>query len=361
MPTPAILPNRAIQWVLDWDGTITLKDTLDALVNISRQIKPTSGIPEAWSSLTQAYLSDLDTALSTHAPSGKLPTNVLDERSLLLKLRAVEQASVSRVSDSQIFQSLTDKDIKNGARDAVKQGRVQLRNGYLDFESHLSSRMDRQHEDIDVVNILSVNWSQHFIASCLNTASEASAWESKLANFVHSWPNPIGAYGLSKSKQIQEQVSSLHCPSYMANLMPFQKRISANELEGLGDGSTGVICAGGDDLIVSSSDKLTTFQKMRKMNPYTMKPIPVVYVGDSWTDFDCLLAADLGICIRDEELTSTQRKLHESFERLGIKCPHLKDWKTADDWAVVWVRDFAEIKDWLSSLEDDAAAAAAAT
>jgi len=74
-----------------------------------------------------------------------------------------------------------------------------------------------------------------------------------------------------------------------------------------------------------------------------------VYVGDSWTDIECLLAADLGICIRDSPMGSSQAKLAEALTRLGISCLRLKDYKDADEWGVVWASDFAEICDWVES------------
>ena len=78
----------------------------------------------------------------------------------------------------------------------------------------------------------------------------------------------------------------------------------------------------------------------------------IVYIGDSWTDFECLLAADLGICTHDDPPTSTQRKLMDSFQRVGVHCPHMQDLKEADDWGVVWAEDFTEILQWARRLDE---------
>ena len=76
---------------------------------------------------------------------------------------------------------------------------------------------------------------------------------------------------------------------------------------------------------------------------------PKVYIGDSWTDIESLLAADLGICIRDDPMGSSQRKLAEALERLSIPCPRLRDWEQNDEPSVVWVSDFGEIMDWIET------------
>jgi hypothetical protein len=150
---------------------------------------------------------------------------------------------------------------------------------------------------------LSVNWSRHFIQACL------------------------GASG----------VTDIPTPS-----------IFSNELDKIdsGEPSTGVVIpviTNDGGLIMSSGDKLERMKRMRESKDQK------VYVGDSWTDIECLLAADLGICIRDEPMGTSQKKLAEALTRLGVSCPRLEDYRDADEWNVVWARDFAEIQDWIAS------------
>jgi hypothetical protein len=145
-----------------------------------------------------------------------------------------------------------------------------------------------------------VNWSRHFISSCLKAA------------------------GVAVDSSI----------------------ILANELDGFAEGkpSTGQISSDGEMKIIASVDKLKHLEKMRKASA-----APIVYVGDSWTDIECLLAADLGICIRDEPMGSSQRKLTEALERLRIGCPPLSSSDEADGSQVVWARDFVEIQAWANA------------
>ncbi len=292
--------NKAspIHWILDWDGTITKQDTLDALVNISAATKPDFPTLDQWQRVSQAYMDDYTATLAQIVPNGKLPITISEEKRLLAHMRPVEQRSLDRVSSSGIFAGLTRQAIDAGARQAINSRAVQLRNGFTDFFKYV--RNNRQKDEIV---LLSVNWSRHFIQACL------------------------GASG----------VTDIPTPS-----------IFSNELDNIdsGEPSTGVVIpvtTNDEGLIMSSGDKLEKMKRMRESKDQK------VYVGDSWTDIECLLAADLGICIRDEPMGTSQKKLAEALTRLGVSCPRLEDYRDADEWNVVWVRDFAEIQDWIAS------------
>lgn len=82
----------------------------------------------------------------------------------------------------------------------------------------------------------------------------------------------------------------------------------------------------------------------------------VVYVGDSATDLDCLLSADIGICVRNEgEMSGEQTELRETLRRLAIGCQGIGCMKSDDLEAnstrgtqeigssVWWARDFDDI------------------
>jgi 2-hydroxy-3-keto-5-methylthiopentenyl-1-phosphate phosphatase len=303
MSTKAIQNNQPIHWILDWDGTITKKDTLDSLVSIAATAKPTFPTREHWTSVSQAYIDDYSRTLKQLSPDGSLPTTVVEEKRLLEKLREVEQRSLDRVSSSGIFAGLTGQAINTGAHQVIASHQVELRNGSSSFFQYIHS------QGSDPV-ILSVNWSRHFIRSCLSAAS------------------------------ISLPRSCIH----------------TNELDQIDSGnpSNGHIVSAdpSGDVIISSGDKLRTLEQMRTSHFHARsgETTPIVYVGDSWTDIECLLAADLGICIRDEPVGSSQRKLMEALERLGVECPRLRDWKNSDAKGIAWARDFCEIKDWVDSL-----------
>jgi hypothetical protein len=306
-------PNRALHFVLDWDGTITKKDTLDALVTIAADAKPNFPTQERWTSVVDAYLSDYTSTLDKIAPHGKLPTTLEDEKRLLQDLKPIEQRSLDRIFQSEIFKDLTREQLFDGANLAISNGSISLRPGAQHFIR--SVRDSNPH----AIHILSVNWSRTFIALCL----ESSGAEIP-SNFIF-----------------------------------------ANELGGIDAGrpATGEIGEPGDIKIISSGDKVRYLEKMRDarqaggvFTPNGVKSVdvghsrklgPLVYVGDSWTDIECLLAADVGICIRDEPMGSSQRKLAEALERLGVECTHLKNWGEDGNAQVVWARDFVEIREWV--------------
>lgn len=352
MPDLFVDPARAIHWILDWDGTFTTRDTLDTLVNIAKEAKSDPTIPQKWEHVSNAYLSDFTAALEKQ---GKLPSTVLGERNLLKSLEQVEKRSIERVSTSGIFRGLRARDIRLGARHACNKGAVQLRTGADDFLRWIAShRMISQVHDLDLVDVLSVNWSQHFITECLD-ACQVDLTSICNPTYKKSKQEKGKQYGITKDEELQELLAATDTEYVDRCKRPYTKTIYANELEDIdGDlGSTGVICVTGDHKIISSRDKLHYLQESRKVNPYMMKPIPIVYIGDSWTDFECLLAADLGICIRSDPITSSQKKLKNSLKRVGIRCPHIEQWKDADDWYVMWALDFDEIKDWFRKLERD--------
>jgi phosphoglycolate phosphatase-like HAD superfamily hydrolase len=304
--------NCQILFVLDWDGTLTKKDTLDALVNIAANSKPNFPTQERWKSVVDAYLSDYTSTLDKLAPDGRLPKTVEDEKKLLKDLKPVEQRSLDRVSSSQIFSGLTREHLFEGANRAIANGEVSLRPGATNFIRSLTESKP------SIPHILSVNWSRTFIALSLEYAGADIP-----LNFIF-----------------------------------------ANELGGFDQGrpSTGEISPPGDIKIISSGDKLRYLEKMREAKGVLTRyggrsddgderreQGRIVYVGDSWTDIECLLAADVGICIRDEPMGSSQRKLAEALGRLGMSCPHIKDSSEFGKGQVVWARDFVEIQEWVDS------------
>ncbi|KAF5850369.1 hypothetical protein GGP41_002615 [Bipolaris sorokiniana] len=293
---PLFNKDQPIHWILDWDGTVTKKDTLDALVSISAAEKPEFPTMDHWKSVSQAYMDDYTATLKQLIPTGALPTTIVEEKQLLAKLKEVEQRSLDRVHSSAIFTNLTHQGIELGASRVLELGQMQLRTGFPSFFKHIQSR------EGDAFAMLSVNWSRHFIHSCLAA--------SKISVASHA--------------------------------------ILSNEFDGISAGvpSSGriVAAASGElDPIVSSGDKLRNFEQMQELNG------PKVYIGDSWTDIECLLAADLGICIRDDPMGSSQKTLADALTRLGVPCPKLRDRRQYKDHGIVWARDFTEILEWMEN------------
>lgn len=294
----ASFAESGIQWILDWDGTITQHDTLNALVSVAASTKPAFPTLERWSEVTNAYLQDYTATLEKLIPDAKLPNDLLEEKKLLHNLRAVEKRSLARVSDSGIFAGLTEVQIEQGARKALVTRDIEIRSGFEDFFRATQNRILQGEK----VTILSVNWSRQFLAACLAASGSAIP------------------------------LSDILC----------------NELEGIDRGapSTGRIVPS----IIASEDKLQELEHLGCTNLPSNENRSIVYVGDSWTDLEALLAADLGICIRSDPIGGAQQKVADALERLDIACPHLADWSSCDKWSVVWARDFDEIRAWADTV-----------
>lgn len=275
---------------------MTQKDTLDALVNIAASTKPDFPTRERWKEVVAAYMHDYTTTLNTLVPDGALPTTITDERNLLKAMKPVEQHSLDRVAASKIFAGMTAQHLDDGARMAVQSGDVALRAGCVEFLRTVTNDATSG----DKLHILSVNWSRHFILSCLKSA------------------------GANINASI----------------------ILANELDGISDGreSSGEISPSGDVRIVASGDKLRYLEELRKGSEAM-----VVYVGDSWTDVECLVDADFGVCIRDERMGGSQGKLAEALERIGVECPCISTGQEGGGGGVVWARDFTELLRWVDA------------
>jgi 2-hydroxy-3-keto-5-methylthiopentenyl-1-phosphate phosphatase len=324
MANSLLTPSRAtrLHWILDWDGTLTKRDTLDALVNIAQDFKPTSNVSDAWRRVTQAYISDYEETIKKLVPDGRMPQTLEAERKLLKQLEDVEWRSIKRLSASRIFEGLTADAVEAGAERAMGSGQVQLRTGVQDF-LQLAQRLqnpDRTGAESVRIDVLSVNWSQRFIAGCLRAAAPNIKTRT-----------PTSVHAKDKETQGKNDGSTEIC-------------IYSNELQGIerGGSSTGVVCADGDAKIISSSVKLAYLESLRG------SALPVVYVGDSCTDLECIIAAELGICIRDNPMTSSQFKLKDALQRLGVECPHIRALDVADQRSVVWAEDFTEIAQWMT-------------
>lgn len=233
----------------------------------------------------------------------------------------------------------------------MERGDVRLRDGAGDFlVRELEGERGRERERdkgggngegdrrIGRIDIISVNWSQRFIASSLEAAVPALQGRTCCA--------PSYSYDGSKPAPVHSQTATDH------NNAPTSNSISvfANELSGLASNhpSTGILCAPSSPRIITSLDKLAHLQNLRNLSPAT--DMPLVYVGDSRTDLECLLAADDGICMRDEPMGSSQRELRDVVAGLGFACVHVGEWRAdgagGGRKVVGWARDFREIEDW---------------
>jgi phosphoglycolate phosphatase-like HAD superfamily hydrolase len=261
------MPRSTIRLVLDWDGTLTKKDTLHLVSAIGYEHNRAANLT-SWDDIVQAYISDYTQHKARYTPSANQRKTVAEQSQWLASLKEVERRSIERVKAAGIFKGVIKQDVVSASRSAVQDGRLQLRPGWKKLMMKCDSPGKQGSTASPFVSLLSVNWSATFIRASLETAfSGCSAPDDTIMDSI---------------------------PVY-ANELPLE------EVQ-----QTPYIC--------TSADKLAKFKEVRGTDESI-----VVYVGDSATDFDCLVAADVGICIRDDPMGSSQRELEETLDQVGFE------------------------------------------
>lgn len=286
-----------MHWFFDWDGTMTTKDTLSVVASIGYSKNRKQNLPP-WRYFSEAYIADY-TAHTKHKADGNVTTSLKDILAWQESLVDVERASVERVEKAGIFANVTTADIDNAAKQAMYNQTVVLRPG-------LGALLNAIYASGGCTTIVSVNWSARFIHSCL-----------------------VDALGL----QSEKEYSAI---KVLANNI---KPGSCGRLSRLfEDDSRGIWTAHDKERVMRA--ELTT-QPQRHLS---------IYVGDSPGDLACLLLANVGICIRDVELSIEQRNMQEDLCNLGISCHWIGEYSlrsSRNDGSVKhlwWARDFQEIR-----------------
>jgi 2-hydroxy-3-keto-5-methylthiopentenyl-1-phosphate phosphatase len=301
---PSSLPCQAVRVHLDWDGTISLTDTLATVAAICYAKNSHKAMPP-WSHFSKAYMSDSAAHTASYKPRKEDRRTLQEEFSWLESLTAIERASVQRVEAAGIFASVTTEDIQAGAKDSLTRQETQLRPG-------LKELLQRLHETGGYVSIISVNWSSEFIKAFLRKTMAVEGWKSP----------SIAVY--------------------------------ANEIISDGNGRLNRHFADDDRGIWTAGDKKRVL--VEALNPQEQSVGgKSVYVGDSATDLDCLLFVDIGICIRGEFMDDGQKALSDTLARLKIPCRWIGEYREAYEGnekplksfpqVLWWARDFQEITD----------------
>lgn len=259
--------KRPIRLVLDWDGTLTKKDTLHLVAAIGYERNRDAHLTP-WDDIVQAYISDYTHHKERYTPTADQRKTgvgaVRRETEWLDSLKPVETRSIERVQAAGIFKGVTTQDVELAAKSAIEEEKLQLRPGWRKLLMH-----QKDSASAPLVSILSVNWSATFIRACIEAAlSGPSASDATIMNSI---------------------------PVY------------ANELP-LAEGRL-------DSCICTSTDKLAKIDEVCGKRDSDI----FVYVGDSATDFNCLNAADVGVCVRDDPMGSSQQELKETLDRLGFE------------------------------------------
>jgi len=315
---------KPINLVLDWDGTITTKDTMFAYGKVAdiRDARLSKSPTASFKEFGKAWMDDYTAHEQNYTPKADDRRHPSQESAWLKSLSNVETSSVERVENSGFFAGVTLQDVSDAAKDLMETGKVSLRAGWEDvFSQAFKDSVSQRHHDRGIfgfgVSLLSVNWSEAFIRKSLMVAASCS-------------PSLSG-------DDFQE-------------LLNRDIKITANDISGLQHpgGSSGLLTDPDHPIVRTSFDKLQNFEVQDHAHN--------IYVGDSATDFDCLLAADLGICIRDVQMGSSAKTLADTLSRLGYNVRHvseIKNWQEVKSGSnLLWASDFKEILTLLGRLQD---------
>ncbi|KAJ0300741.1 hypothetical protein COL5a_006559 [Colletotrichum fioriniae] len=275
------MPQNTLNIVLDFDGTITTKDTIGALAEIGLQFQQQRGVDlsSKWQQILLDYSKDHADHLSTYLPIADDRSSLKDELDFLRGLKEVEMRSVQRVESSSIFKGVSWEHLTLAGVTYRKEGRVKLRDGFADL-------MDAATEKGWSVAVVSVNWSRSFIKGVLSDYSvDIVANEIELDGSI-SGPEVAGSPTV--------RPSLMTCEDKLQALRTLAARRGTEDIETLW------------------------------------------YFGDSTTDIECLLAAR-GIVISSDAESSLIRTLR----RLGYQVPKVEDVGAPE--GIAWASTFVEV------------------
>ena len=316
MPSP-------IHLILDWDGTLTSSSTLPLIAQIGYDLNASSTQPRSlpsWDSISDAYMADSRAHNAAYTPCAVDRDTVESELAWLESLKDIERESMERVEAAGIFIGVGKEDVRRAAKRAMEEGKVTLRDGW-------DRLVQAAFQEGGQVAVVSVGWSGEFIRECLQAAM-------KNLNAI-------------QKEQARENID-LDGIDVRANEVLGGKAGRMNRYfeEGGRKAKGGIWTARNkrkvvDDVVSAERDNVS-----RRL----------VCVGDSVTDLECLLSADVGVCIRDPDgMISEQKQLDESLQRLRIGCrwigdmmlndlaANLSEKQTTSKPSLWWARDLAEI------------------
>ena len=287
--TPTRLPCHLF---VDWDGTLTKKSTLEGVATLC----PECGRSKL-KTLTKAYLKDLNHHMAIYTPKSEDRTTLEEEMAWLSSLVEVEKKSIERIEAVGLFHNIQwpadyRRSVDESVNLAIEEGLVQLRPGAREL---IEACLEHS-SGVSRVDVLSVNWSRDWIRKILD--------KHRVNQIVGIASNDVDSKGsgrLSRTKEVRDG-------SYMTKFENGDEHI----------GNAGLWTA---------KHKLDIMKAMIRTRWNEQNNYTTCYIGDSATDLVCLMEADLGICIRDDPLTSEEKELKETLDRLNIKCSPIQEFE----------------------------------
>ncbi len=282
--------TRRVAFILDFDGTVTTKDTISTLFNLALRAQASRGrnLAAARDEILARYNEDYSKHVKYYSPAKKERKTFEQEVEYYRSFKSVETRSFERVSRSSLFKGISNDEWEVFGSDAVKNGDVVVRDGFHDFVEKLEM-------EGGFWGLVSVNFSSYFIRGVLASAGVESSRVEVLAN-------------------------------------------QSNE-----DGTLlGPATREGDSVMATSDAKLATMKDLLKSwrSELGEEFSKVIYVGDSCTDIECLTEeGTTGIVIAEGRNSS----LMETLNGVGVDVKHVDAYRDGQESTVYWARDFKEI------------------
>jgi 2-hydroxy-3-keto-5-methylthiopentenyl-1-phosphate phosphatase len=268
---------------IDFDGTITTADTTELLGLFASK---RNGLEKEWATLSNEYNAKIAAhheAHPLHAVTESL-RDVKDRDKLIAVIvewinstRNIENQAVRRAHQYGIFKNLTPQQLHEAGRDAVVEGRIQIRDGFHDLVKHLNANQSG-------VTVLSLNWSDHWIRGCIR---------------------PLLTQIMSNKIQIGQFGARLVGPK------------------------------GGAQKLLTGKHKLSCMKDRLGMGGVVD---PIVYIGDSVNDLQCMLHSDKVIVMCGPDWTYGVMRL---LAILGESVPHVSE--CGKGFRFAWAENFTEI------------------
>ncbi|KAI1351224.1 haloacid dehalogenase-like hydrolase-domain-containing protein [Xylaria sp. FL0043] len=317
---------------LDFDGTITTEDTVTHLANFALRFQSernitrdsttqagdvaaiplpeghekevnanegnSSSLSSRWDDVVHAYISDYKSHLSSYTPGADHRVCADDEIAFLRSQKHVETRSLRRINACALFRGISREAFRAAGRELVRDGTVRLRPGFAAYVRRALEKGWR-------VNVVSVNWSAAFIEGACGFD------EGEICVFAN---------------EVREHDGVVLGPGVLAgDALLVDERGEEEEEEDAQVGRN----------LTNSCDKRDAVREVLRMHGHL--GLPFYYFGDSTTDMECLLEAERGVAIADDEDST----LIQTLRRIGKKVPHVRDAEEGEE--LVWASNFEEI------------------
>lgn len=269
-------------FILDFDGTITKTDTINAILKSVLAVQDARGkdMSRAWKEIVESYSKDYQAYIQSYRPTEEERTTAEEEIQFYRSVGAVEEKSFNRVSNSGVFSGIGEQKLEELGSQAVRSGDVMVQEGFEEFLQSLNKSNMKW-------AVVSVNFSSAFIKGVLSSV--------RLGSNITVLANQPDEHGVLKGPKGRVMTTS-----------------DAKLEAALG--------------LIGPRDAKATNK--------------VVYIGDSGTDLKCLLADGvIGLVISEDGRSN----LLKTMRRIKMNVLHVAEYDEKVSKAVYWARDYLEI------------------